>query len=128
MLKDIWRLGTNQNISLVDKIVLYSTFDYVLIKREDIPELLNAFRSFEGITSLPEQAAAIENMFKNDDLIAIGFNQTSISSDSWRNYHYDNSDPDFCASYNMLTESEHWWLFEEIKAGSSEQVTEQTVL
>lgn len=94
----------------VDQIVLLTTYDYALIKREDFQKVINAFRDFKGDTSLKEQADIIEESLEDEDCIAIGWNQTSVNGDNWCNYGgYDNEN-DECIPYNINTGSKHWFL------------------
>lgn len=86
-INEIWNLIHDDNVSDIDKIVLGSTFDNVVIMRKDIDKLLYAFLNFDGDTSLKEQAEIIKNEFENDpNLLAIAWNQTSINGDDWSNF------------------------------------------
>lgn len=105
-MKDIWNLFSDSKVSRIHKIVLGSTFDKVIVFKKDIPELIAAYRAYDWETSLPEQADIIETFYKKDkNLIAIAWNQTSINSNHWL---YDKS-------YNILKQTDHWDLFEDLK-------------
>lgn len=113
-LKEVWALFDREDILLVDRIALGTTFDNVIVMREDIPKVISAFESFVGETSLPEQAAILTNALKNDDLIAIGWNQTSVNGDTWTNIGgYDEENEEYLP-YNILTMTEHWNLFQDL--------------
>jgi hypothetical protein len=116
-MNEIWGLWDNPNVPENDRIVLGTTFDKVLVKKEDIPKVIEAFRSFGGETSLPEQADILQALFEDDDCIAVGWNQTSVNGDTWSNYRY-NEETGECDPYNCLTQDEHWWLFEELNKES----------
>lgn len=109
-MKDIWQLANDERVSEVDKICLLTTFDNVLVKKEDIPKVIEAFRSFDGETSLKEQADILEDMANDDDCIAVGWNQTSVNADTWENDSY-NAETDEAIPYNCLTQNKHGWLF-----------------
>ncbi len=114
-IQEIWDLHTNSKVSEIDKIVLGSTFDNVVVMKKDIPRLIEAFRSFEGETSLKEQAVIIEDAFKNDkDLIAIAWNQTSVNGDAWESddLGVDDEGEEYYLPYSVLTGTKHWDLFE----------------
>jgi hypothetical protein len=113
-LKEVWDLYKNPDVSNTDKIVLGSTFDMVIVKRENLTELITAFREFDGETSLKEQADEIESLLKTDtDFIAIAWNQTSVNGDTWTNFGGYDDDKDEEISYNILTGTDHWDLFDD---------------
>lgn len=117
-LKDVWALFNDEKVSLSDKIVLGSTFDKVIVMKEDIEKLVEAFRTFEGETSLNEQADIIEQAFKNDeDLVAICWNQTSVNGDAWSSdrMSVDEEGYEEYLPYNLNVETEHWDLFKDLK-------------
>lgn len=110
--KEIWALHESDKVSETDKIVLGSTFDKVVVLRENIPELIKAFREFEGETSLKEQADLIEMEFNKDKkMLGIAWNQTSVNGDNWENFGGYNRN-DNAIPYNILTMTDHWSLFE----------------
>jgi hypothetical protein len=111
-IKEVWALSLNDGVSKMDKICLLSTFEDVIVLKENLPELLEAFRKFEGETSLTEQANAIEDELINDpELLAIAWNQTSVTGIAWVSEELDrhgNHTP-----YNILNSNKHWSLFDE---------------
>ena len=112
---EIWGLVNNIDICDTDRIVLASTFDNVLVKKEYIPVLLKAFREFEGETSLKEQADIIERAVNSDkSIVAIGWNQTSVNENKWLTQDY-NEKKDEYLTYNLKKNDEHWYLFEDYK-------------
>jgi len=113
-MNEIWDLFNSPNISDTDNIVLGSTFDNVIVMKDDIPKLLIAFREFEGETSLKEQADLIEQTYNIDsDLIAIAWNQTSVNSDAWLSSEFVvNDDDEYYLPYNLFKHEGHWNLFE----------------
>lgn len=114
-MRQIWSLYDSSNISNTDKICLGTTFDKVLIKREDIPDVVEAFRDFDGDTSLKEQADILEEMFKDGDCIAVGWNQTSVTCENWENFGGYDEEKDESIPYNCLTGTEHWYLFDDFE-------------
>jgi hypothetical protein len=114
-IKEIWGLSNSSKLTKDEKIVLMSTFDNALAKVESIDKLLSAFRNFEGETSLKEQADIIEKAIKDNlDIVAIGWNQTSVNGDTWANCNYDEH-TDECFGYNLETGHKHWFLVEEVE-------------
>lgn len=80
-LKPIWALSEDKRLSESERICLLSTFDNVLVLKEDLPRLLKAFREFPYDTSLKEQAEVIEAATHDKHLFAICWNQTSVNGD-----------------------------------------------
>ena len=114
-MQDIWELQHDKNIPLHERICLYTTFDEALIKRENIPAVIDAFRKFGGETSLPEQADILEKMLSDPDIIAVGWNQTSVSADNWDTLGEYDEENEENKPYNCLTGKEHFWVFDELE-------------
>ena len=113
-IREIWALNKSDKVSEVEKICLLSTFDNAIAQVANIQELINAFREFDGETSLKEQADIIENAFNEDpELIAIGFNQTSVNADTWSNVGGYDEEKEESIPYNILKNTEHWFIFED---------------
>ena len=85
--KETWNLIDDDRLNKVEKIVLLSTFDNVIIRKEEIPELIKAYREFEyKQTTLKEQSIILEILLKErKDIEYIGFHQNSISCSMWNN-------------------------------------------
>jgi hypothetical protein len=114
-MKSVWDLFHSPKLTKSERIVMGSTFDNVLAKVESIDQVLQAFREFEGNTSLKEQADIIEQAIKKDpEIVAIGWNQTSVNGDTWVNESYDteNEEP---IGYNLETGTRHWFLVEALE-------------
>lgn len=112
---EIWGLADRQDVELTDRICLFTTFDKCLVKRADIQKVIEAFRAFKGDTSLKEQADVLEQMYADENCIAVGWNQTSVNCDTWANFGGYDKDNDTPIPYNCLTGTEHYWLFDELK-------------
>jgi hypothetical protein len=113
VLKEILALFDNKAVSVIDRIVLGSTLDGVIVKKEDFPRLIEAFNAFEGETNLKEQAVVIKKLLENENCVAAGWNQTSVNGDTWDCYGY-NEETDESIPYNIFSGDEHWFLFDEI--------------
>lgn len=107
VMKRIWNLMNDSNVSMNERIVMGTTLDNCLVRKKDFKKVIYAFREFEGETSLKEQADVLEELLADDDCIAVGWHQNSISCEMW----FD---------YNCLENTEHWWLFDELKDNESE--------
>lgn len=111
-MKEIWDLYENEKVSVTDRICLGTTFDWVLVKKEDLHYVIEAFREFEGETSLKEQADILEKLQEEKELIAVGWNQTSVD-DGWNVLGGYDEESDMNLPYNCYIGTNHWWLFDE---------------
>lgn len=110
-MKAIWNLMDDKTVTHDEKIVLCTTFDKCLVKKEDIPKVIDAFRKFEGNTNLNEQADVLESLYEEPNCIAVGFHQNSISCEQW----FD---------YNCIQDKEHFWLFDDLKESEGAECQE----
>lgn len=113
--KDIWDLFENERVSLADRIVLGTTLDWALVRRKEIEQVIQAFKSFIGETNLTEQAAILEECLKDENITAIGWNQTSVNADTWMNAGEYKGNDEVYEPYNFLEQDKHWWLFDELE-------------
>ena len=114
-IKEIWDLFKSDKLSELERIVLGSTFDNVLVRVENIDQLLKAFREFEGNTSLKEQAEIIEKTIaENPEIVAIGWNQTSVNGDVWTSANFNEEIEEY-TGYNLEKDTKHWFLIEDIR-------------
>lgn len=101
-MKRIWNLADDKRVSLDERIVLCTTFDKCLIRKDDIPRVVTAFRNFNGETSLKEQADTLEELYQDDNCIAVGWHQNSCSCEQW-------------FEYNCFEQTDHYYLFDELE-------------
>ena len=113
-MKKIWKITSDKSVPILDKIVMLSTYDKVMVRTKNIKILIDAFNQFSGETSLKEQAEKIEALLKEDDKVqGIAWNQTSVCCGVW-DYYDDESEESH--PYNIsIHEKKHWWLFEELE-------------
>lgn len=121
-LKEVWELQHNKQVSDHDMIVLWSTFDNVTVKYEDIKKITDAFRLFHKEnpqTSFGEQADLLDKNI--GDCIAIGWNQISVCeslfSATYEEIFDENGEfiDEVETLYNYFAREEHFDLFEEMK-------------
>ncbi len=107
---EIWDLITYPEVSGTDKICLECTFDKTLVRKEDLPKVIEAFRDFKGETSLKEQANILEELYNSNNCIAVGWNQVSTNSNNWGTYDYIETAGNY-VTYNCIRGQSHNWLF-----------------
>lgn len=110
--KEVWDLRFKESpLTRNERIVFLSTMDNAVIKRENLPELIKAYREYEGETSLPEQADILEKIYNEEsDIMAVGFNQTSVCADPWVSGELDEEGDTI--PYNLLNGDEHFFVFD----------------
>ena len=113
-LQEVWDLFRKDDVSRQDKIILGTTFDNVVVMKENLQDVIDAFENFEFDTSLKEQAKIFREALEDDDLIGVAWNQTSVSADTWTNFNYD-EEKEESIPYNLNEQKEHWSLFDEVK-------------
>lgn len=83
----LWDLVNDERLTKYERICLLYTFDYALIDRKNIEELLEALKSMhlsEEYDSLLEHFILIGSEFKqNQEIEYLGINHNSISTDFW---------------------------------------------
>lgn len=116
-LQPVWDLFKDTRLPVEMRIVLGSTFDKVMVRKENLPRLITAIRAFERITgdggNLVLQIPAFEALYLEDDCTAVCWNQTSVCHSPWE--IPDDSADDGVRSYNINRDKEHWFLFEELE-------------
>ena len=112
---EIWNLFENKAVSLNNRIVLGTTFDHVLVRRAEIVKVIDAFRSFAGKTNLKEQADILNEIMKNEEISAVGWNQTSVNADTWMTAGGLSDNDEGRLPYNYQKQDDHWWLFDELE-------------
>lgn len=118
----------------IDRVVLLSTDDDVMVKRDDVPSLADAFDAFYDrwkaqrvgmVFSLREQAAAMREALEHEDTQGICWNQTSVNESPWYEpmpgetidgefggeSYEEIVDEDDCEwGYNINVHTKHEWL------------------
>ncbi len=108
---EFWHLIDDDRLSGDDRVALATTYDHVLVRRENLPRVIKAFRSSEfEETSLPEQADALSKIYEDEDVSAVGWQQTSVSDDMWCDW---DDEKDEGIPYNWKEGDRHWFLFDD---------------
>lgn len=97
--KKIWDLIKSPELKEYEKIVLCSTFDYFVLKPEDIDEFvaaleifINEFKDSEGLLNpnLSKQIQEIKKLKKYSKYIGYVYNQSSVGSIDDKNKYLEN--------------------------------------
>lgn len=98
-----------------EDIVLGSTFDHVLVKKENFNQLIDNFKLYIENTNggnFSKQIEVIKQMKNDGDIIAVGWCQTSVTGDLWDEYDEETGEN---SPYNINEGDKHWYLFDEIE-------------
>lgn len=113
--KRIWDLFHDDRVSAVDKLVLGSTFDYVVVKFEDLNKLIDVYKKFlemhpipnDIICHLPEMIEDLKETSKRtDEVIGVCWYGMSVSQNLWVTYTEDGDS----VPYDIETGDKHWFL------------------
>jgi hypothetical protein len=118
--KRLWDLWKRQDLPMCMRAVHLATFDYAIVKREnlqrfaaDLREFVKAFPVGERVVHLPAWADFIE---QHPEIEAIGFH---VSENLWDGPQDDEGE---CKNpYDMATGDKHFDVYDEIEAFDQEQ-------
>lgn len=120
-LEPLWSMFGKGKLSRRDEIILGMTFDRVWVKRETVPELVEAMRSFYKqygagkVATLLAAADVLQKWFdEHPDDRGVAFNQTSVSESLWSVYIEEEDEK---RPYNIDTDTKgHWELTDALSA------------
>jgi len=111
----LWDLQNDARLSRVEKIVLFSTFDYAMVKSKDFKKYADLLDEFllshppspKQICHLKEIASDIHKLIDDDDIKAIGFYGMSVAENLWVSYDEKTDEEVF---YDIETGNKHWFV------------------
>ncbi|RPJ40055.1 MAG: hypothetical protein EHM35_00165 [Planctomycetaceae bacterium] len=116
-LQPVWDLWKDRAVPEAHRIVMASTFDAVMVKRENLERLAAAFdqyaMDFADPGHIPAEAAAVRELAGMDECFAVCWQQTSVSADVWRVWMPEVEDS---RPYDVSIDNEHWFLFDALEA------------
>ncbi|KST45400.1 hypothetical protein [Enterococcus durans] len=96
-----------------EDVVLGSTFDNVIVLKENIDQLLTSFKKYYSVypnSNFGQQIEVIEAMKADENIIGVAWCQTSLADDLW-DYGYD-EEKDKVIPYNIFKGENHGELFD----------------
>ncbi len=114
-MKPIWDMADDDRALLNDRIVLASTFDWVMVKREHLSVVADAMDDFGKRYEpghLPEQAKKLRELTQDKSCYAVCWCQTSVT-DMWNRACVGN-DGETSRLYDVSRDNDHWFLFDDI--------------
>jgi hypothetical protein len=120
----LWELAGDGRLSDSERIALCSTTDRVMVRKENLHRVAEAFRDFvrlhppgDSVCSLLNQADSLMDLSRNDECFAVCWNQSSCA-DSWHDIELPEPDDDGneYRTYDISVDSDHWFMFDELGA------------
>lgn len=93
----LWKLYEDNRLTKCEKVALLSTYDYAVVKKENLQELALSYRKFleiypntkQYICHLNAWADELESIIKeNKDIIGVCFYPISVGEDIWDEYYF----------------------------------------
>lgn len=113
-MQPVWDLAGDEGVPEAHRLVMMSTFDKVMVRRENLVRLAEAFErysaDFEDPGHIPAQAADLRRLAEEPRCFAVCWCQTSVSSDVW--YVVEGEDH---RRYDVSRDSDHWFMFDELR-------------
>lgn len=106
-----WKLSNQEDIPIPYRITLMTTFDRVMVKRENIPEVIDAFANFSKrfpyANNLGDQINILHKGLDDNTLFAVCWRQTSVT-DAWQIL---DKELDEYRYYDLARDTGHWFMF-----------------
>lgn len=104
------QLAANPKVPWFERTVLETTFDYAIIRKEDIPKVVSALEKFEEayhneghVNHIPAVISALQKL-ANENIIGVCFYPTSTIDNPWVLY---NGKEDLSVPYNIFKGTKH---------------------
>lgn len=114
-MKPVWNLFKDGKVLLNDRIVLASTFDWIMVKREHLSVVVDAMDDFSKRYEsghLPEQAEKLRELAHDESCYAACWCQTSVVGDMWE--RVDAEEEETYRMYDISRDTDHWFLFDDM--------------
>jgi len=117
-LDPLWKLADDLTIPRQVRLVHASTFDKVMVRRENLELLADAMDHFaetvcpEDSGHLKPHAVLLREAAKDASLFAVCWTQTSASDDIWKIWEGE----DDVRYYDVSRDEGHWFLFDKVGA------------
>jgi hypothetical protein len=117
----VWDLWKNKlDVGFIDRLVLASTFDWAVVKKENFEMLAHAFKEFhrkyatqEYGSNLWRQADRILELMQDSSVLAVCWNQTSVNDPCWYEWSEELGED---LVYNFDEGDDHWDVFESLES------------
>ena len=129
VLERVWdHFKSSDRARFFERVVLGSTFDNVMVKREHWLFLASCMEEFrvkhprtDKVCSLLDQAAMLKQLYREApaEIVAVCWNQTSVNGDAWTVYEpTDDDEEEDTRCYDITRDRGHWFLFDKLKIPS----------
>jgi len=120
----LWKLAKDPRVSETDRIVLATTFDRVMVKKENFPRLIEAMKKWadvnDGYNHIGGVIECLEELQQDNSCHAVCWWLTSSSDNPWKVRDYDEEDEYDDPHYYDISKADtkencyHWFLFDEL--------------
>lgn len=111
---EVWDLVFDKRLTKAERLVMATTFDRSLIKKEQLPDIIEAFKTLNEEYKLSGQIELLDRFNSMEDIIAVGWNQTTVNRNMWLYNRYDEEN-DTTYPYNCLKGDYHCWIIDILK-------------
>lgn len=111
----VWDLAKRQDVLIAHRIVLMSTFDRVMVRRENLDRLIDAIETYAETFdpgTLLLQVTKLRELRNDRDCQAVCWNQTSVNADVWWVYIDGEDEEEEGRPYDVTQDTGHWFLFD----------------
>lgn len=96
---DLWKLGDDEGVWPEHRVVLQTTFDGVMVAKDDLPDVILCIEDFVAefrppYCNLLKQVQVFDAHRDSDDYVAFAWWQNSVCSDMWDVHEPDGIDDD----------------------------------
>lgn len=94
---EVWGLCDSESLTNSERLVLFTTFDNIVFKKEDIYLFIGAFEDFTkeyDNHNLKEQLKVLKAIKNDSECLGFAYNQTSVNCDVWDVYEEIEDDID----------------------------------
>jgi hypothetical protein len=117
--ENLWGLAQRKDVALNDRVVLMTTFDRAMVRKENLLDLANRFEQFvkdhpnpSVVCSLPDQAVAMRKIAAEQDCVGVCWTQTSVSGDVW--YVGDELGESGLRPYDIAKDKGHFFVYDDL--------------
>ena len=117
-MQKVWDMWQDKSAPLSHRIVMASTFDNVMVQRENLPRLIQAIEEYSKTFdpgNLFSQCLSLKELVDDKDVQAVCWTQTSVNCDTW--WVASETDDDDMRRHNINRDSGHWFLFDRLENG-----------
>src|SRR5690625_3399276 len=107
----LWEMANQGKLNEHECIAVRSTFDNVIVKKEELPMMIDAYleddKEFSNSSLLEQVVIITDQLLNNEEMRGVCWNQTSVNSNPWADYDEEKDEE---VPYNIFEGERHWFL------------------